>query len=62
NWVAGVVAVYAAVFGVGALVTGQRLTGVVDLAVATAAFLLIQRNLRNDPQLAHHVDTAPAAQ
>ncbi|HEU4588681.1 MAG TPA: sodium:solute symporter family protein [Gemmatimonadales bacterium] len=61
NWVAGVVAVYAAVFGIGALVTGQRLTGVVDLALATVAFLLIQRNLRNDPQLAHHVDTAPAA-
>jgi SSS family transporter len=61
NWLAGVVAVYAAVFGVGALVTGQRLTGLLDLAVAIAAFSLIQRNLRNDPQLASHVDTAPAA-
>jgi SSS family solute:Na+ symporter len=61
NWVAGVIAVYAAVFGVGALLTGQRVTGLLDLALATGAFALIQRNLRNDPQLASHVDSAPAA-
>ncbi len=61
NWIAGVVAVYASVFGVGALVTGNRGTGLLDLALAIGAFALIQRNLRNDPQLAAHVDTAPTA-
>jgi Na+/proline symporter len=61
NWVAGVVAVYASVFGVGALVTGHRGPGALYLVVAIGAFALIQRNLRNDTQLAGHVDTAPAA-
>jgi solute:Na+ symporter, SSS family len=57
NWVAGVVAVYASVFGVGALLTGTRATGWVYLAVAAAAFALIQRNLRRDPQLVSGVDS-----
>jgi SSS family solute:Na+ symporter len=61
NWVAGVVAVYASVFGVGALVTGSRASGIGYSAIAIAAFALIQRNLRADPQLAASVDTAPAA-
>ncbi|HEX5386257.1 MAG TPA: sodium:solute symporter family protein [Gemmatimonadales bacterium] len=60
NWAAGVVAVYAAVFGTGALVTGRRGSGVVYLTIAVAAFVLIQRNLRADPQLTARVDTAPA--
>ena len=61
NWVAGVIAVYSSVFGVGALVTGSRGAGLGYFAVAIAAFALIQRNLRADPQLARSVDTAPAA-
>ena len=61
NWAAGVIAVYAAVFGVGALVTGSRGSGLGYLAVAIGAFALIQRNLRADRQLAESVDTAPAA-
>ena len=60
NWLAGVVAVYAAVFGVGALLTGSGTAGAAYLAVAVAAFALIQRNLRRDPQLAAHVDSPPA--
>jgi Na+/proline symporter len=60
NWVAGVVAVYAAVFGVGALLTGTRASGAAYLAVAIVAFALIQRNLRRDPQLVAHVDSPPA--
>ncbi len=60
NWVAGVVAVYSAVFGVGALLTGTAASGAVYLAVAVAAFALIQRNLRRDPQLVAHVDSPPA--
>jgi solute:Na+ symporter, SSS family len=57
NWVAGLVAVYAAVFAVGAVVTGTPLRGLVYALVGTGAFLLIQRNLRADTQLAAHVDT-----
>jgi SSS family solute:Na+ symporter len=57
NWVAGLVAVYAAVFAVGAVVTGMPLRGLVYALVGTGAFLLIQRNLRADTQLAAHVDT-----
>jgi hypothetical protein len=56
NWAAGVVAVYAAVFAVGALLTGSPGRGVVYGGVAIAAFLLIQRNLRADPTLEHGVD------
>jgi Na+/proline symporter len=51
NWVAGVLAVYCAVFAVGAFVTGAPGRGVVFFGVAIGAFLLIQRNLRADPVL-----------
>jgi solute:Na+ symporter, SSS family len=61
NWVAGVVAVYSAVFAVGAMVTGSRAAAWGYSALAIGAFALIQRNLRADPQLAASVDTAPAA-
>ena len=57
NWVAGLAAVYAAVFAVGALVTGSPRRALVYSAVAVGSFLLIQRNLRLDPQLMTHVDT-----
>ncbi len=57
NWVAGLAAVYCAVFAVGAVVTGSPRRGLVYAAVAIGAFLLIQRNLRADEQLAAHVDT-----
>ena len=57
NWVAGLAAVYSAVFAVGAVVTGSPRRGLVYGAVAIAAFLLIQRNLRADQQLMAHVDT-----
>jgi SSS family solute:Na+ symporter len=57
NWVAGLVAVYAAVFAVGAVVTGAPLRGLVYGLAAVGAFLLIQRNLRADEGLAASVDT-----
>jgi solute:Na+ symporter, SSS family len=57
NWVAGLAAVYAAVFAVGAMVTGSPRRGLAYAVAAIAAFLLIQRNLRADQQLAAHVDT-----
>jgi len=58
NWLAGVVAVYAAVFGVGQFLTGSTPQGWLYCATSIAAFLLIQRNLRADEQLAASVDTA----
>jgi hypothetical protein len=58
NWVAGLAAVYSAVFAVGAVVTGTPGRGLVYALLAIAAFLLIQRNLRADEQLAAHVDTS----
>jgi hypothetical protein len=57
NWVAGLAAVYAAVFAVGALVTGAPVRGLLYGALAIAAFLLIQRNLRADAVLNGRVDT-----
>jgi len=58
NWLAGLVAVYAAVFAVGAAVTGAPLRGLAYAAGAVGAFLLIHRNLRADERLAASVDTA----
>jgi hypothetical protein len=46
NWVAGIVGVYSALFGIGKLVFGHLAAGLVLLAVAAAAFALIARNLR----------------
>jgi Na+/proline symporter len=57
NWLAGVAAVYAAVFGVGAILTGSLGRGGVYLAVALAAFALIYRNLQRDTTLSTHVDS-----
>jgi solute:Na+ symporter, SSS family len=56
NWVAGVAAVYAAVFAVGAALTGSLTRGGVYGVVAIAAFSLIYRNLRADPALRTGVD------
>ncbi|HET9038543.1 MAG TPA: sodium:solute symporter family protein [Gemmatimonadales bacterium] len=58
NWAAGVAAVYSAVFGVGEFLVGSAASGWLYSAVAVGSFLLIQRNLRADEQLAAHVDTA----
>jgi SSS family solute:Na+ symporter len=58
NWGAGVVAVYAGVFAVGAVLTGAPLRGMVYAGAAIAAFSLIQRNLRADTALSAGVDSA----
>jgi hypothetical protein len=58
NWVAGWLAIYAALFGVGQLLVGTALAGIVLLAVAAALFALIARNLRHDASFrAGGVDT-----
>ncbi|HEY3013269.1 MAG TPA: sodium:solute symporter family protein [Gemmatimonadales bacterium] len=56
NWVAGIAAVYCAVFAVGAFLTGTPLSGVAYAGIALAAFALIQRNLRLDERFAASVD------
>jgi SSS family solute:Na+ symporter len=48
NWVAGIVAVYATLFGIGKLVFGYTGTGLVMLAVAAAAFYWISRSFREE--------------
>jgi solute:Na+ symporter, SSS family len=60
NWLAGVVAVYTALFGVGAFLTGSSRQGVLYMIIAATAFALIMRNLRADEGLSASVDTAPS--
>jgi solute:Na+ symporter, SSS family len=59
NWVAGVVAVYTSLFGLGALLTGRPLASLVYAVVSVAAFVLIQRNLRQEMQVSAPVDVRP---
>jgi SSS family solute:Na+ symporter len=56
NWVAGVVAVYTALFGVGAFLTGSPRQGVIYGVLAIGSFALIMRNLRADERLSASVD------
>jgi SSS family transporter len=56
NWIAGVVAVFAALFGVGEFLTGSTRDGVLYSIAAVGAFALIMRNLQADAQLAASVD------
>lgn len=49
NWLAGVVAVYATLFGIGKLVFGEYGTGLGMLALAALAFAWIARSFRDDP-------------
>jgi solute:Na+ symporter, SSS family len=46
NWLAGVVAVYSTLFGIGKLIFGPRVLAVIYLAVAAIAFAIISRNLK----------------
>jgi SSS family solute:Na+ symporter len=61
NWLAGITAVYCAVFSVGAFLTGSPVSGLVYAAIAIACFTLIMRNLRSDERLAAGVDRTQAA-
>jgi SSS family solute:Na+ symporter len=55
NWVAGIVAVYATLFGIGKLIFGEMMTGLIMLAVAALAFAWIARAFREE-------DAGPRAQ
>lgn len=49
NWLAGVVAVYSTLFGIGKLVFGELGTGLILLAIAVIAFSWIARSFRSEP-------------
>jgi Na+/proline symporter len=48
NWLAGIVAVYATLFGIGKLIFGEYLTGLVMLIVAGLAFAWIAKAFREE--------------
>jgi len=48
NWIAGIIAVYATLFGLGKLVFGEMGAGLGLLAIAAAAFAWIARSFRSD--------------
>jgi hypothetical protein len=49
NWIAGIVAVYATLFGIGKIVFGYTGTGILMLVVAAIAFYWISRSFRSEP-------------
>jgi Na+/proline symporter len=49
NWIAGIVAVYSSLFGIGKLILGNVVPGLVMLAVAVVAFSWIARSFREEP-------------
>ena len=55
NWLAGIIAVYASLFGIGKLIFGETTTGVIMLVVAALAFMWIARAFREE-------DAGPRAQ
>jgi SSS family solute:Na+ symporter len=55
NWLAGLIAVYASLFGIGKLIFGETMTGIVMLVVAALAFAWIARAFREE-------DAGPRAQ
>jgi solute:Na+ symporter, SSS family len=50
NWIAGIVAVYASLFGVGKIIFGEMRNGVVLLVIAALAFTWIARSFRSEPE------------
>jgi len=54
NWIAGIVAVYSSLFGIGKLIFGDLGTGAILLVIAVVAFAWIARSFREEP-------TPPAA-
>ena len=48
NWLAGIIAVYSTLFGIGKLVFGELGSGLIFVAVALAAFAWIARSFRGD--------------
>ena len=51
NWIAGIIAVYATLFGIGKIVFGFTGVGIVMLAIAAAAFYWISRSFRSEARV-----------
>ena len=49
NWIAGILAVYSSLFGIGKIVLGSVVEGVVMLVIAVLAFAWIARSFREEP-------------
>jgi SSS family solute:Na+ symporter len=49
NWIAGIVAVYSSLFGIGKIVLGELVPGLVLLALAVGSFAWIARSFRSEP-------------
>jgi solute:Na+ symporter, SSS family len=60
NWLAGIVAAYATLFGIGKVVFGETGSGLALLAVAAAAFAWIARSFRDEGVDAPTVAVPPA--
>jgi Na+/proline symporter len=50
NWIAGIVAVYSTLFGIGKFVFGEWGAGLILLVIATIAFAWIARSFRSEPE------------
>ncbi|HEY5062431.1 MAG TPA: hypothetical protein VII52_12900, partial [Gemmatimonadaceae bacterium] len=50
NWIAGIVAVYSTLFGIGKLIFGDFGVGFILLAIAVVAFSWIARSFRSEPE------------
>lgn len=64
NWIAGIVAVYGSLFGIGKIVFGELGNGIILLVIAVIAFAWIARSFRNEvppPAVAMRESTAMAA-
>ena len=49
NWIAGIVAVYASLFGSGKIIFGEMESGIIMLVIAALAFAWIARSFRSEP-------------
>ena len=61
NWIAGIIAVYSTLFGLGKLVFGQFGTGLALLGIAVLAFAWIARSFRSDRMADEAVPEAGSA-
>jgi SSS family solute:Na+ symporter len=59
NWIAGIIAVYATLFGIGKIVFGYTGAGLTMLAVAAASFYWISRSFRDEQPPAPSAATLP---
>ena len=48
NWVAGVLAVYSSLFGIGKIIFGELAVGLILLLIAVASFAWIARSFRSE--------------